>query len=88
MCAMTRLKRHRAPRRQWVCHARALPGATLDVLEIITTPMEVKGASIKLLQQCRRGDDLIVEARVRVAFVSGGKAQRIPKALRSAMGGG
>jgi hypothetical protein len=24
---MTRLKRHRAPRRQWVCHARALPGA-------------------------------------------------------------
>jgi acyl-CoA thioester hydrolase len=38
-----------------------------------------------LLQQCRRGDDLIVEARVRVAFVSGGKAQRIPKALRNAM---
>ena len=56
-----------------------------DVLEIITTPTEVKGASIKLLQQCRRGDDLIVEARVRVAFVSGGKAQRIPKALRVAM---
>ena len=26
---MTRLKRHRAPRRQWVCHARALPGALL-----------------------------------------------------------
>ena len=56
-----------------------------DVLEIITTPTEVKGASINLLQQCRRGDDLIVEARVRGAFVSGGKAQRIPEALRSAM---
>jgi acyl-CoA thioester hydrolase len=56
-----------------------------DVLEIITTPTEVKGASIKLLQQCKRGDDLIVEASVRVAFVSGGKAQRIPKALRLAM---
>jgi acyl-CoA thioester hydrolase len=56
-----------------------------DVLEVITTPIEVKGASIMLLQQCRRGDDLIVEARVRVAFVSGGKAQRIPKALRNAM---
>src|SRR3981081_2711604 len=42
-----------------------------DVLEIITTPTEVKGASIKLLQQCRRGDDLIVEARVRGAFLSG-----------------
>ncbi len=57
-----------------------------DVLEIITTPIEVKGASITLLQQCRRGDDLLVEARVRVAFVSGGKAQRIPKPLRLAMG--
>src|SRR3979411_1410314 len=50
-----------------------------DVLEIITTPIEVKGASITLLQQCRRGDDLIVEARVRVAFVSGGEAQGLPK---------
>jgi acyl-CoA thioester hydrolase len=57
-----------------------------DVLEVITTPTEIKGASIKLLQQCRRGNDLLVEARVRVAFVSGGKAQRIPKALRLAMG--
>jgi acyl-CoA thioester hydrolase len=56
-----------------------------DVLEIVTTPIEVKGASIALLQQCRRGADLLVEARVRVAFVSGGKAQRIPKALRLAM---
>jgi acyl-CoA thioester hydrolase len=55
------------------------------VLEVITTLMEVKGGSIRLLQQCRRGDDLIVEARVRGAFVSGGKAQRIPEALRSAM---
>jgi acyl-CoA thioester hydrolase len=56
-----------------------------DVLEIVTAPIEVKGASIMLLQRCRRGDELIVEARVRVAFVSGGKAQRIPQALRLAM---
>jgi hypothetical protein len=28
-----------------------------------------------------------VEAQVRVAFVAGGKAQRIPKPLRIAMGG-
>ena len=56
-----------------------------DVLEVITTPTEIKGASIKLLQQCRRGNDLLVKANVRVAFVSGGKAQRIPKALRLAM---
>jgi acyl-CoA thioester hydrolase len=56
-----------------------------DVLDIITIPQDIKGASITLLQQCRRGADLLVEAGVRVAFVSGGKAQRIPTALRIAM---
>jgi acyl-CoA thioester hydrolase len=58
-----------------------------DALDIITVPQEVKGASITLLQECRRGDDLLVTAHVRVAFISGGKAQRIPKALRLAMEG-
>ncbi len=58
-----------------------------DVLDVVTTTQEVKGASITLLQQCKRGDDLLVEASVRVAFISGGKAQRIPRALRLAMGG-
>jgi acyl-CoA thioester hydrolase len=56
-----------------------------DVLDIVTTSEEVKGASITLRQQCKRGDTLLVEAKVRVAFVSGGKAQRIPPALRAAM---
>lgn len=56
-----------------------------DVLEIVTSPLDVKGASITLLQQCNRRADLLVKARVRVALVSGGKAQRIPKGLRLAM---
>jgi acyl-CoA thioester hydrolase len=56
-----------------------------DVLEIVTAPEEVKGASITLLQRVRRGDDLLLEARVRVAFVSGGRARPIPKPLRIAM---
>jgi acyl-CoA thioester hydrolase len=56
-----------------------------DLLDIVTVPIEVKGASITLRQQCKRGDNLLVEAKVRVAFVSGGKAQRIPQALREAM---
>lgn len=64
------------------------PGHMDDLLDIVTAPGEVKGASITLLQQCWRGANLLVEARVRVAFVSGGKAQRIPKALRLAMGNG
>ena len=61
------------------------PARMDDVLEIITRPAEVKGASVLLKQQVKRGDDLIVEADVRVAFVSGGRARPIPKPLRIAM---
>ena len=38
-----------------------------------------------LHQPVMRGDDLLVEAHVRVAFVSGGRARPIPKPLRIAM---
>lgn len=50
-----------------------------------TCPIDVKGASITLRQEVRRGDDLLLDARVKVAFVSGGRAKPIPKALRNAM---
>src|SRR5262249_52009736 len=56
-----------------------------DVLDIVTTPEEVKGASITLNQKVMRGEDLIVEAHVQVAFVSGGRAKPIPKTLGIAM---
>ena len=56
-----------------------------DVLDILTAPEEVKGASITLHQKVMRGGDLIVEAHVQVAFVSGGRARPIPKPLRIAM---
>lgn len=58
-----------------------------DLLEIVTVPGDVSGASITLVQECRRGPDVLVTANVRVAFISGGKAQRIPKSLRLAMQG-
>ena len=61
------------------------PARMDDVLEIVTHPAEVKGASVLLKQQVKRGDDLIVEADVRVAFVSSGRARPIPKPLRIAM---
>src|SRR5215213_2081240 len=61
------------------------PARMDDVLDIVTTPAEVKGASITLLQQCRRGDELLCEAHVRVAFISHGRARPIPKPLRIAM---
>ena len=61
------------------------PARMDDVLTIITAPEEVKGASITLHQRVMREHDLLVEAHVRVAFVSGGRARPIPKALRAAM---
>jgi len=61
------------------------PARMDDVLTVVTAPEEVKGASITLLQQCFRGGDLMCEAHVRVAFISGGRARPIPKPLRIAM---
>jgi acyl-CoA thioester hydrolase len=61
------------------------PARMDDVLEIFTEPQEVKGASIMLHQRILRRDELLVEASVRVAFVSAGRARPIPKPLRIAM---
>lgn len=61
------------------------PAKMDDILEVITYPGEVKGASIVLKQKVMRGDDVLVTADVRVAFVSGGRARPIPKPLRIAM---
>jgi len=56
-----------------------------DVLEVITATHEVRGASITLDQRVLRGEEVLIEARVQVAFVAGGRARRIPEALRIAM---
>ena len=61
------------------------PARMDDVLSIVTAPQEIKGASITLKQQCMRGDDVLCEASVRVAFISQGRARPIPKPLRIAM---
>jgi len=61
------------------------PAHMNDLLTVTTVPEEVKGASIMLHQRVTRGDDVILDAHVRVAFVSGGRARPIPKPLRMAM---
>jgi len=61
------------------------PARMDDLLDIITRPVEVRGASITLHQEVRRGDVLLLEAKVKVAFISDGQARPIPKALRMAM---
>ncbi len=78
-----------APGFAFVVHAMNIkftrPARMDDVLEVVTEPEEVKGASITLRQRVMRGDELLVEAHVRVAFISGGRARPIPKPLRIAM---
>jgi acyl-CoA thioester hydrolase len=61
------------------------PARMDDVLDIVTWPVAVKGASITLAQEVRRDDHLLVKAEVRVAFISEGRAQPIPKSLRVLM---
>jgi len=57
-----------------------------DLLEVRTLSREVSGASILLLQRVMRGEEMLLEAEVRVAFVSEGRPKRIPEPLRKAMG--
>jgi acyl-CoA thioester hydrolase len=61
------------------------PARMDDVLDVVTEPAEVKGASVMLAQRVMRGEELLVEAKVQVAFVSGGRARPIPMPLRVAM---
>jgi acyl-CoA thioester hydrolase len=58
------------------------PARMDDILDVVTWPVAVKGASISLTQEVRRDGDLLVKAQVRVAFISDGRAQPIPKSLR------
>jgi acyl-CoA thioester hydrolase len=64
------------------------PARMDDVLDVETATEEVKGASVTLRQRVLRGSEQLVDARVQVAFVSGGRARRIPEALRAAMRAG
>ena len=59
------------------------PARMDEILEVVTWPVAVKGASITLAQQVRRKGEVLVSAQVRVAFISEGRAQPIPKALRT-----
>jgi acyl-CoA thioester hydrolase len=64
-----------------------MPARIDEVIEVVTRPGEVAGASILLKQSVVRGGATQVEADVRIAFLAGGKPTRIPPALRKALGG-
>src|SRR5262249_14756491 len=64
------------------------PARMDDVLEVIAAPQEVKGASVVLHQQVTHAGETLIDAQVKVAFVSAGRARPIPKPLRLAMRAG
>jgi len=61
------------------------PARMDDILHIVSEPAKVKGASVTIHQKVMRGEELLLQADVRVAFVSGGRAKPIPRPLRIAM---
>jgi acyl-CoA thioester hydrolase len=62
------------------------PARLDDVLEVVTRCVEIGGASLTLLQEVRRGETLIVRAKVVVVLVSSsGKPQRLGQLVRSAL---
>lgn len=64
------------------------PARLDDVVEVVTRPGELGGASITLDQQIRRGVEMLVGARVKVALVSrDGRPARIRGSLRERLGG-
>ena len=56
-----------------------------EVIEVVTKPGELGGASIILKQSIERNGETLLEAEVRIAFIAGEKPQRIPTALRKAL---
>ena len=61
------------------------PACMDDLLEVLTEPKEVKGASVRLHQRIVHGEELLIDAQIRLAFVAGGRVRPIPKSVRAAM---
>ena len=61
------------------------PAVIDDELTVATALEEARGAVIKLVQKVRRGDTVLVEAKVVIAAVRRGRVARLPPCLRDAM---
>ncbi|QGY03870.1 tol-pal system-associated acyl-CoA thioesterase [Methylobacterium mesophilicum SR1.6/6] len=58
------------------------PARMDDLLTIVTRTTALRGASMQLAQEVRRGDAVLVAADVTVACVREGRAVRLPDTLR------
>lgn len=62
------------------------PGRLDDILEVVTACAEIGGASLTLAQEVRRGETVLVRAKIVVVLVgSTGKPQRIGGLIRAAL---
>ncbi len=61
------------------------PARMDDLLTILTHTKVLRGASMLLAQEVRRGDTLLVAAEVTVACVRDGRAVRLPESLRRSL---
>jgi acyl-CoA thioester hydrolase len=59
------------------------PALLDDALIVRTRPTDMSGARIKLAQDVRRDDQVLLTADVEVCLISGGKPQRIPPDIRA-----
>ncbi len=57
------------------------PALMDDELRVETHPSATRGASIDMTQKIRRGCEVLLTAKVRIAVVAGGKARRIPAGI-------
>ncbi len=64
----------------------AKPARMDDLLDVRTWTAQMKGASMHLAQEVRRGEECLVKAEVVVACVRDGRAIRLPDGLRAAFG--
>jgi acyl-CoA thioester hydrolase len=63
------------------------PALMDDLLTVETRPIDMKGASMTVDQRVMRGGEVLVSAQVKVVCVGGGRARRIPDALRAQLSG-
>jgi acyl-CoA thioester hydrolase len=62
------------------------PARIDEVVEVVTTCAEIGGATLTLAQEVRRGDAVLVRARVSVVLISpSGKPQRLGSRVRDAL---
>jgi len=62
------------------------PARMDDLLQVETTPKEIRGAAIDLVQRVLRNGEVLARTEVRVACVINGRAARLPAWVREKLG--